>query len=173
MCICMCFARACAFVMATLSTAKCLYQSVSTEVHASVLLHCDASAQRNTLVVFGWRVRVGGIICDTRNCLCGGVTLALLRRKRYIRDRNVRVLGDACASKSEWDGRRRGTHGSGRLKPAHRQPAPWRGRIRRTVLSKRLSAEAARGPEITNDYIIFRQRGGKREGHVLNSSGTK
>lgn len=68
--------------------------------------------------------------------------------------RNVHLLGDVCASQPDWDTSRHGTHGSGRLKPAHSQPAPWRGRIQSAVLSKSLSAKAARGPKFTNDYII-------------------
>ena len=44
------------------------------------------------------------------------------------------------------------------------QPAPWRGRIQSAVLSKSLSAEAARGPKITNDYIIFKNT--NTQGHM-------
>lgn len=66
----------------------------------------------------------------------------------------MHLLGDVCVSQPDWDTSRHGTHGSGRLKPAHSQPSPWRGRIQSAVLSKRLSAKAAGGPKITNDYII-------------------
>lgn len=43
------------------------------------------------------------------------------------------------------------------------QPAPWRGRIQSAVLSKSLSTEAARGPKITNDYIIFKNTNTHRD----------
>lgn len=43
------------------------------------------------------------------------------------------------------------------------QPAPWRGRIQSAVLCKSLSAEAARGPKLTNDYIIFKNTNTHRD----------
>lgn len=90
------------------------------------------------------------IICEVQNCPCGGIRLVFLR----VRE-------------SDWDRRRQGTHGNGRRKAA-RSPTCLLERkySEHCSYSESLSAEAARGPKVTNNYIIFKETHKNTKGHV-------
>lgn len=86
-------------------------------------------------------MRVRETICEMQNCPCGGMRLVFLR----VRE-------------SDWDRRRQGTHGNGRLKAARSPTGPLERKYsEHCSYSESLSAEAARGPKVTNNYIIFKE----------------